>query len=108
MGMSGVEVYESHCDPDPSNWYFDIVWRGKSRWAVTQPWDQNKYILVEIGCKLRNRAAQDEEIEKSLRQSEVEKAKREVENADTMEVVTRDVMRTVSDKPLYFYNEAST
>jgi len=103
MGMSGIQVYECRRGWDDADHYYDIVWRDKRRWSVAYPWEKEKHVLVEIGRKLRYRAAQDEEIERALRKSEEEKAAKEKEDMDTRDVMTRDVMRTVSDKPLYFY-----
>jgi hypothetical protein len=103
MGMSGIEVYRVRNSPNPKEWYYDVVWRGRPRWSVVEPWETEKYVLREVGLKLRNWAIMEEEFEKSLKQSEELKAAQEKEDADTHEVMTLDVMRTVDDKPLYFY-----
>lgn len=103
MGMSGVEVYEVRHGWGIDDQYFAIVWRGKQRWSIRHPWDVNKYALEQVGRSLRRTADMEEAVEKSLRQSEEWKAEREAQDADTRDVMTRDVLRTVVDKPQYFY-----
>jgi len=104
MGMSGVQVYERKIGWLPAEHFFDIVWRDRVRWSLAYPWASQKHLLVEVGRKIRHRAAIDEEMEAALTKSEREKAEQERESADTLDVMTRDVVRTVSDKPLYYYN----
>jgi hypothetical protein len=104
MQMSGVEVYEVRDGYGPEHQYYSIVWRGRQRWSISPPWDKNKYILIEVGRSMRRTADMEEAMEKALTRSEVEAEKRKLEDADIHDVMKRDVIRTVVDKPLYFYN----
>jgi hypothetical protein len=103
MGMSGIEVYECRIGPGLSDHYYDIVWRGRRRWSVAYPWDSQKHELVGIGRNIRYRANMDEQFEKVLRQREDAEAQQKLQDEDDKEVMTRDICRTVFDKPLYFY-----
>lgn len=105
MGMSGVEVWECSRGPTLADHYYDIVWGGRRRWSVAYPWDNNKSELVNVGRNMRYRANMDEQFEKILRQREEAERETELKDADERGVMVRDVMRTVDDKPIYFYDK---
>ncbi len=104
MGMGGIRVYERKIGWLPEEHYYDIVWRGRRRWSVGHPWDANKGALASVGLNMRFRASMDETFERMMGREEFERAEKERDDRDAREVMTREVLRTVSDKPLYFYS----
>jgi len=104
MGMSGVKVYEVRDGYGPDHIYYSIVWRDRERWTIKPPWDRNKWVLEQVGRSIRRTADMEEAVEKSIRQSEEAAEKQKIEDDDINGVVKRDILRTVVDKPLYFYN----
>lgn len=103
MCMSGVHVYERKIGWLPQEHFFDIVWRDRVRWSLAYPWESERHVLREVGWKLRNRVAQEEEFERAIKQGERDATAEAVKKEDDINVMTRDVCRTVVDKPLYFY-----
>lgn len=102
MGMS-VQVYEHRDGWSEAEHYFAIVWRGRRRWSVPAPWDENKQQLREVGLTLRNQAYMDEQYERILANQEKEKASKERGDEADHEAMVRDCKRTIVNKPQYYY-----
>ncbi|MFA5385626.1 MAG: hypothetical protein WC364_13405 [Eubacteriales bacterium] len=103
MGMSGIRVYERKIGWLPEEHFFDIVWRDRVRWSLAYPWQKERHTLAEVGRSMRRTADREEAIEQNIKKSNRDIDAEETQKEDDLNVMTRDVCRTVIDKPLYFY-----
>jgi hypothetical protein len=105
MGMSGVSVYERRTGYTEVEHSYEIVWGGRKRWSVPAPWDENKWVLREVGMSLRSDLYNQEQFEKSIRATE----KLEEDDAKEQQLMADDISkqtyRTAVENPIYFYNK---